>query len=123
MNKPTVVLGANSNPEKYAYKAVDFLQGIGQIIYPVGIKPGEVLGLKIEQDFNHLSADNHVDTVSLYVGPQNQANWIKPIIDLKPKRVIFNPGTENPEFEELLEANGIEAIEACTLVMVRTGQY
>ena len=121
MDKPTVVLGANNNPEKYAYKAVDFLQGIGQTIYPIGIKAGEVLGLKIEQDFNHLPPD--IDTVTLYVGPHNQTNWIQPIINLRPKRVIFNPGTENPEFEDLLEQHGIEAIEACTLVMVRTGQY
>ena len=123
MNKPTIVLGANNNPEKYAYKAVDFLQGLGQTIYPVGIKSGEVLGLKIEQDFSHLIHLKNIDTVSLYVGPQNQTNWIQAIIDLKPKRVIFNPGTENQDFEELLEANCIEAIEACTLVMVRTGQY
>lgn len=121
MIKPTVVLGAHTNPEKYAYKAIEFLQSIHQPVYAVGIKKGEVLGLSIETDFAHLIEP--IDTVTLYVGAQNQSNWIQAILDLKPKRVIFNPGTENPEFEQLLVDNGIEVQEACTLVMVRSGQF
>jgi len=122
MNKPTVVLGANTNPEKYAYKAVEFLQSINQPIFPVGIRPGEVKGLDIEQDFSHLE-DKEIHTVTLYVNPTNQTHWYQSILNLNPKRVIFNPGTENPEFEEMLEEKGIETVEACTLVMVRTGQF
>ncbi len=122
MNKPTVVLGANTNPEKYAYKAVEFLQSIHQPVFPVGIRPGEVKGLPILQDFSHLKNED-VHTVTLYVNPTNQTHWYKQILDLNPKRVIFNPGTENPEFEEMLEEKGIEVEEACTLVMVRTGVY
>ncbi len=121
MNKPTVVLGANANPEKYAYKAIEFLQSINQPIYAVGIKAGEVLGLPIESDFSNIKDPIH--TVTLYVGAQNQSNWIQPILDLFPERVIFNPGTENPEFAEMLEEKGIKVEEACTLVMVRTGVY
>jgi predicted CoA-binding protein len=122
MNKPTVVLGANTNPEKYAYKAVEFLQSINQPIFPVGIRPGEVKGLPIMQDFSHLQ-NEAIDTVTLYLNPTNQTHWYKQILHLNPKRVIFNPGTENPEFEEMLEEKGIKVEEACTLVMVRTGVY
>lgn len=122
MNKPTVVLGANTNPEKYAYRAVEFLKSINQPVYPVGIKHGEVLGLEILPDFKHLETQD-IHTVTLYLNPTNQIHWYKPILHLKPKRVIFNPGTENPEFEEMLEEKGIEVEEACTLVLVRSGQY
>ena len=122
MNKPTVVLGANTNPEKYAYRAVEFLQSIYQPVFPVGIRPGEVKGLPIFQDFSHLKNED-IHTVTLYLNPSNQTHWYKQILHLNPTRVIFNPGTENPEFEEMLEEKGIEVEEACTLVMVRTGVY
>ena len=65
----------------------------------------------------------NIDTVTLYVGPDNQAPWIDYIISLKPKRIIFNPGTENIEFETLAESKGIEALEACTLVLLSINQY
>ncbi len=123
MRKPTIVLGANNNPERYAYKAVEFLQSIKQPIYPVGIKSGEVLGLEILHDFKDPKINEPIDTVTLYLNPFHQETWYQPIIDLKPKRVIFNPGTENDEFEDLLRQEGIEAVEACTLVMIRTGVY
>jgi predicted CoA-binding protein len=123
MRKPTIVLGANNNPERYAYKAVEFLQSIKQPIYPVGIKSGEVLGLEILHDFKDSKISEPIDTVTLYLNPFHQEAWYQPIIDLKPKRVIFNPGTENDEFEDRLRKEGIEALEACTLVMIRTGVY
>jgi len=123
MRKPTIVLGANANPERYAYKAVDFLQSINQPVYPVGNKKGEVLGLEILPDFNHIKADDDIHTVTLYLNPENQRGWYKPILDLNPKRVIFNPGTENQEFETMLEEKGIEVEEACTLTMVRVGLF
>lgn len=123
MRKPTIVLGANNNPERYAYKAVEFLQSIKQPIYPVGIKSGEVLGLEILHDFKDPKINEPIDTVTLYLNPFHQETWYQPIIDLKPKRVIFNPGTENDEFEDRLRKEGIEALEACTLVMIRTGVY
>jgi len=123
MRKPTIVLGANDNPERYAYKAVDFLQSIKQPIYPVGIKKGTVLGLEILHDFKDPKINEPIHTVTLYLNPFHQKEWYQPILDLKPKRVIFNPGTENEEFENMLEEAGIEVEEACTLVMVRTGVY
>ena len=123
MRKPTIVLGANNNPEKYVFKAIDFLQSISQPVYPVGIQEGKVLGLDILHDFNPPGINEKIHTVTLYLNPRNQQEWIQPIIDLKPRRVIFNPGTENPEFEEMLEEAGIEVEEACTLVMVRAGMF
>lgn len=123
MRKPTIVLGASNNPDRYAYKAVDFLQSINQPVYPVGIKKGVVKGLEILHDFNDSKIQDTIHTVTLYINPLIQRDWYKKILELKPQRVIFNPGTENQEFEEMLEADGIETVEACTLVMIRTGVF
>lgn len=120
MSKKTVVIGASDNPERYAYKATIALQRRNHEVIPVGIHDGEINGLKIIKE--KIDIDN-VDTITLYVGPKNQPSWFEYIIGLKPKRVIFNPGTENPEFEELLQQNNIETIEACTLVMLSIGNY
>ena len=123
MKKPTIVLGASDNPERYAYRAVDFLQSIDQPVYPVGNKKGIVKGLEILQDVDDPQIPANIHTVTLYLNPFIQKQWYEKIIKLKPERVIFNPGTENQEFEELLESNGIKTEEACTLVLVRTGAF
>ncbi len=118
--KKTLILGASSNPSRYANLAAYRLVANGHPIINVGIKPGEVAGVPIERaDVIH----SDVDTVTLYLGPQNQPQYYDYIIQLKPKRIIFNPGTENPELEALAEQNGIETIEGCTLVMLASGQY
>ncbi len=119
-NKPTVVIGASPNADRYSNKATLSLQKHGHTVYPVGIKTGNINGLDIIKDKPTIE---NVDTVTLYVGPDNQAEWIDYIISLKPKRIIFNPGTENPEFESLAESKGIEATEACTLVLLSINQY
>lgn len=120
MSKKTVVIGASTKPERYAYKATMALQKHDHEVVPVGIKEGEINGIKILLGKPDLK---DIDTVTLYIGPQNQPEWFDYIINLKPKRVIFNPGTENPEFENLLKTNNIEPIEACTLVMLSIGNY
>ena len=120
MKKKTVVIGASTSPERYAYKAVVALQHHQHEVVPVGIKKGEINGLEILQGKPEIK---DVDTVSLYVGPLHQAEWMDYVISLHPKRVVFNPGTENPVFEELLKKNNIEAEEACTLVMLSIGNY
>ena len=120
MSKKTVVIGASDNLDRASNQAVTRLQNKGHEVIPIGIKDGEINGLKIIKE-KPIVAD--VDTVSLYVGPKNQPEWYDYIISLKPKRVVFNPGTENPEFEELLQKNNIEATEACTLVMLSIGNY
>lgn len=118
--KKTLVMGASSNPERYAYKAIKMLQRFGHPVLAVGKKEDEVDGLKIEKQ--QLPFEN-VDTVTLYLNPMNQKQHYDYIIGLRPKRVVFNPGTENPEFFTLLKQNGIEVEVACTLVLLSTNQY
>lgn len=121
--KKTVVIGATDNPARYAYMATVALQKKGHQVIPVGIKDGEINGLKIINQKKENAQVADVDTVTLYVGPQNQPYWYDYIIGLKPKRVVFNPGTENPEFEQLLQKNNIHTEIACTLVMLSVGTY
>lgn len=119
MLKTTLVIGASTNPERYAYKATVMLAEYGHPVIPYGLKKGEIEGKQIVNEL----PQNGVDTVTLYVGPQHQEPFYKYVLSLKPKRVIFNPGTENHEFEQQLEAAGIQALEACTLVLLRTEQF
>lgn len=120
MSKDTVVIGASDNEERYAYKATVSLKQHGHKVYPVGLRSGSIEGTEI---FTDKPVIQNVDTVTLYVGPQNQDGWKDYIFSLKPKRIIFNPGTENPTFEAEVRAKGIEAVEACTLVMLSIGNY
>ncbi|MEO6903077.1 MAG: CoA-binding protein [Bacteroidia bacterium] len=118
--KKTVVIGASDNPERYAYKATLALQKNKYEVIPVGLKDGKINNIEILKGFPPLS---NIDTVTLYVGPKHQLAWYDYILSLKPKRVIFNPGTENMELEKLLTKNKIEFEEACTLVLLSTGNY
>ncbi len=120
MSKKTIIIGASENPERYAHKATIALQKHRHEVIPIGIKEGVINGLKIIVGKPEI---NDVDTISLYIGPKNQSCWCDYIIATHPKRVIFNPGTENPEFAALLCKNNIEAVEACTLVMLSIGTY
>jgi predicted CoA-binding protein len=120
MDKPSVVIGASPNPDKYSYKAVMSLQSHRHTVYAVGIHKGEINGTVIELNKPRIES---VHTVTLYVGPQNQAFWIDYIYSLNPKRIIFNPGTENPAFFSEASAKGIECIYACTLVLLSIGNY
>lgn len=122
MNKKTVIIGATTNPSRYAYLAAGMLTEYNHKIVPVGIKKGEVYGTQI-LPINERPFVNDVDTVTLYIGPQHQPEHYDYILSLKPKRVIFNPGTENEEFEKLLAEAGTETLEACTLVLLRSNQY
>lgn len=120
--KKTVIIGATTNPARYAYLAAGMLTEYHHQIIPVGIKKGEVYGKPI-LDIHQRPSVSDVDTITLYIGPQHQPEHYDYIMSLKPKRVIFNPGTENPEFEKIIEESGAEAMEACTLVLLRSGQY
>ncbi|MBU6325803.1 MAG: CoA-binding protein [Bacteroidetes bacterium] len=119
MSKPTLVLGATTNQERYAWKAAMMLLDYGHEVYPVGIKKGEVGGRTIERVF----PSGPIDTITLYLNPGNQQPWVDLILNSGAKRIIFNPGTENPELMEAATAAGMETLEACTLVLLRTGQY
>jgi uncharacterized protein len=118
--KKTLVLGASDNPNRFAYKAVRKLQQHGHEVVPVGIRKGQVGGLDIINDKNPVA---EIDTVTLYVGPGNQPPWYDYILSLKPKRIIFNPGTENPELERMARENNIRSLHHCTLVMLAVGEY
>lgn len=118
--RKTLIIGASSNPERYAYKACESLLAHGHDIELLGVKPDVVFDRKIDTE---RIAYEDIDTVTLYIGPARQPEYYDYILSLKPLRVVFNPGTENPEFENLLEDNGIEAVEACTLVLLRLGRY
>jgi predicted CoA-binding protein len=118
--KKTLIIGASNNPERYAHKAAERLLAHGHEIELLGLRPDVIFGKTIDTEKKRYEA---LHTVTLYVGPQRQPEYYDYIISLKPKRVVFNPGTENAEFESLLKENGIEAEEACTLVLLGTGQY
>jgi len=120
--KKTVIIGATTNPGRYAYLAAEMLTEYNHEIVPVGIKSGLVFGKDILPIQSQPVIDE-VDTITLYIGPQHQPEHYKYILSLKPKRVIFNPGTENAEFEKMIEDSGAEAWQACTLVLLRSGQY
>lgn len=116
----TMVLGASENSDRYSNEACRLLRFYNHPVVAVGAKKGMIEDIKILSDF---PVEEKVDTVTLYINPNLQAAYEEKIINLKPKRVIFNPGTENLSFQNLLEANGIEVVEACTLVMLKTNQY
>lgn len=120
--KKTAIIGATDNPSRYAYLAASMLKQYQHPIVPLGIKKGEVFGTEI-LDIRQKPVVNDVDTVTLYIGPHRQPEWYDYLLSLKPKRIIFNPGTENPELEKLAEDHGIESLEACTLVLLRSHQY
>lgn len=120
--KKTLILGATTNSNRYAFEAAKKLTQYQHEIVPVGIKKGEVFGKNI-LDKNADVSKEGIDTVTLYVGPRNQSEWYDYILNLNPKRLIFNPGTENPELQELAQKQGIETLYACTLVMLSTNQY
>lgn len=122
MSKKTVVIGASNNPARYAYIAANMLNEYGHEVVPVGIKQGAVAGKSI-QDLRQHPEVKEVDTVTLYLGPQNQPEWYDYILGLHPKRIIFNPGTENIELQKKAEEKGIEPVYGCTLVMLRAGTY
>lgn len=120
--KKTVIIGASPNPSRYAFMAAERLDGYGHEFVPVGIKKGEVFGEEI-LNLREMPSINDVDTVTLYIGPQNQPEWYDYILSLKPNRIIFNPGSENCELKLLAEKKGIEVVEGCTLVMLGVGNY
>lgn len=119
-NKKTLVLGASAKPDRYSCKAISMLIEKGHSVLAIGQNQGEVAGVKIHTKNIPLK---NIDTVTLYLNPLRQRDYYNYIIDIKPKRVIFNPGTENPEFYQLLHSNGIKAEVACTLVLLATNQY
>jgi len=118
--KKTLILGATTNPARYAYLAAHRLVAAGHEIVNIGVKRGDVAGAPIQRAGDALPG---IHTITLYIGPQRQPEYYDYIINTHPKRIVFNPGTENPELKALAQQHGIETVEACTLVLLSTGQY
>jgi predicted CoA-binding protein len=115
------VLGASPKSERYSNMAVVLLREKGHEVVPVNPAFTEIEGLKTCPDIQSLPGDVH--TLTMYVGAAKSAGLAPDILKLNPKRVIFNPGSENPELQKTLAAAGVEVKEACTLVLLRTGQF
>ncbi len=118
--KKTMVFGASLNPDRYSNIAVKKLRAYGHPVIAIGKRPGNIHGVQIIRD---KIAEEGIDTITLYLNPFHQKEYYAYILSLHPKRIIFNPGTENDELQELAAENGIKTLEACTLVMLQTGQY
>lgn len=121
-DKVTLVIGASEKKERYANMAVRSLIKHDMPVVALGSKPGQIENIAIAKSFGELPPVK-IHTVTLYLNAVRQADIYQSILALQPERVIFNPGTENPEFEDLLKEKGIAIEEACTLVLLNTGQY
>jgi predicted CoA-binding protein len=121
-NAKILILGASTNPARYSYLAANALSGREYNVIPVGLKKGTVAGRPILDIRSRPKIDN-VDTITLYMNPQNQSGYLDYILSLNPRRIIFNPGTENNDLIRLAEDRGIEVIIDCTLVMLRSGYF
>ncbi|RZS93126.1 CoA-binding protein [Aquimarina brevivitae] len=120
MSKKTLVLGASLNPGRYSNLAINRLVAKQQEVVAIGLREGEVAGVSIDTE---LKPYDNIHTITLYLNPKRQQECYDYIVDLQPKRVVFNPGTENPELYKRLEKNGIEVEIACTLVLLSMDQY
>ena len=118
--KKTLVIGASVNTERYSNKAINKLKKYGHPVFALGNREGNIDGLVISKE---LLPHKNIHSVTLYLSSKNQTNYLDYIISLKPKRVIFNPGTENPDFYKTLQKHDIEFLEACTLVMLSLDTY
>jgi len=115
------VLGASANPKRYSHQAVARLMAHGHTVFPVNPGLKSLLGLKVFASLADLPAPPH--TVTLYVGPKRSTALADAILAAHPRRVIFNPGTENPALAERLKRSGIDVLEACTLVLLSIGRF
>jgi uncharacterized protein len=119
-SKKTVVLGASDNPARYSYLAINKLKAYRHPVVAIGRRAGQVGDITIETT---PAAQEDVDTVTLYLNPANQQPYYDYILGMKPRRIIFNPGTENPELMRKAREQGIEPVAGCTLVMLSAGMY
>ena len=120
--KYTLILGASPNPKRYGNMAALKLYYAGKPFIPVGIKSGQIAGKNIEE-LSTLKEYENIDTITLYLSPTNQIPYEDYILSIKPRRIIFNPGTENPKLMNRAQNKGIEVLKACTLVMLASNTY
>jgi predicted CoA-binding protein len=122
MTKKTLIVGATTNHSRFAFAAAKMFAERDMEFIPIGIKKGEIFGKEI-LDLRSKPQLEGIHTITLYIGPSHQDDWIDYLIGLKPKRIIFNPGTENSDFFDQANSAGIEVLPACNLVMLSTGQF
>ena len=120
MKKKTLVLGASLNTNRYSNYAINRLTDKKHEVAAIGSKKGQVAEVNIETEFLPFKG---IDTVTIYLNSTRQKPFYDYLVSLKPKRVIFNPGTENPELYSILKENKIAFEESCTLVLLSTNQY
>ena len=120
--KTTLVIGASENPARYSNMALKLLKAFGHPVLAFGKQNGKIDDFNIETQLSVFQGQD-IDTITMYLNPQNQEKYYQDIIQLHPKRVIFNPGTENEDFVDLLHQNAIETEEACTLILLKSAQY
>lgn len=118
----TLIVGATPNPTRYAFTAAEFLRRAGEPFVPISIKKGEVLGEPI-QDLKQRPHFEDIHTITLYLNDRHQEEWEEYLLSLKPERIIFNPGAENSRLTKKAQSQGITCLNACTLVMINSGQY
>lgn len=118
--KKTLVLGASANPQRYSYLAINSLRKHGHPVIGIGLKAMPVADVTINTEKKPFEG---IDTVTMYLGAPRQKEYYDYILSLNPRRIIFNPGAENEELAHLAKAHGIQTMEACTLVLLSTGQY
>ena len=121
-NAKILILGASNNPARFSYMAANALSAGDYDIVPVGLKRGTVAGNSI-LDIRTRPVIDNVDTITLYMNPKNQSDYLDYILSLNPRRIIFNPGTENRDLIRLAEEDEIEVVVDCTLVMLRSGYF
>ena len=119
-NKKTLVIGASTKPERYSNIAIRMLREYDHKVVALAKRAGLVDGVTIQTEF---PIERNIHTVTMYLGAKHQPVYYSKILNLKPQRVIFNPGAENDEFKKKLDSAGIETVENCTLVMLRTDQF
>jgi uncharacterized protein len=118
--KTTLVLGASAKPERYSNMAVKLLKQHNHQVYAIGNKEVEIYGVNVTKN---TPIYENIHTITLYLSPKNQESYYDYILQLNPKRIIFNPGTENENLMAMANAHGIKTLEACTLVMLKTNQF
>lgn len=118
--KKTLVIGASENPERYSFLAINLLRDYGHPVAAIGNKKGKVGDVNYTDEMQDFDS---IDTVTFYLNSQKQKAYYEYILNLNPKRIIFNPGAENEEFKQLALEKGVQVLEACTLVLLKTGQF
>lgn len=118
--KKTLVLGASDNPARYSYLAINKLRKFDHPVVAIGRRNTQVADVPVTKEKKMF---DEVDTITLYLNPFHQQEYYDYIVTLKPKRIIFNPGTENETLVAIAKQNNIQTMEACTLVLLSTGQY